>query len=460
MPDLTIIGGGLAGCEAAWQAAKLGSQVRLMEMRPAKSTGAHASGNLAELVCSNSLGSALVDRASGLLKEELRRLGSLLLACAAETALPAGGALAVDREAFSRLVTLRIQSHPRIAVVREEASRIPDQPVIIASGPLTSPGLAEAIHDFAGREHLYFFDAISPIVRGDTIDMEIAFRASRYGKGEQAEGDYINCPLNKEEYAHFVNELASAERIPLRSFEQPINEGVRAGAAGFFEGCLPIEVLASRGMDALAFGPMRPVGIKDPRTNRWPYAVVQLRQDNLAGTLYNLVGFQTNLTYPEQKRVLRLIPGLEHADFVRYGQMHRNTFIASPQILLATLQSRKREDLFFAGQITGVEGYMGNIATGLLAGLNAARLPQGLPSLVLPTETMTGALLNYITQARLEDFQPMKANFGILPALEVPAKAKKERAMQYARRALESLERWAASHHFALEPASTPLETQ
>jgi methylenetetrahydrofolate--tRNA-(uracil-5-)-methyltransferase len=457
MAEIIIIGGGLAGSEAAWQAAERGIEVKLYEMRPVKETGAHVSGDLAELVCSNSLGSLLVDRASGLLKEEIRRLGSLLLDCAEETALPAGGALAVDREAFSRRVTERIQTHPRIEIIREEMTHIPAQPAILASGPLTSPGLTQAIQEITGHEHLFFYDALAPIVQVETIDRTIAFRASRYGQGEQQEGDYINCPLNKDEYAAFVDALVKAERIPLRWFEQPINQGVTAGAGDFFEGCLPIEVMAARGANSLAFGPMRPVGLKDPRTNRWPHAVVQLRQDNMAGSLYNLVGFQTNLTYAEQKRVLRMVPGLEKAEFVRFGQMHRNTFIASPLVLKPTLQMRQRGDLFFAGQITGVEGYMGNIATGLLAGLNAARLINGQVPLTLPEETVLGALMKYITHSPLKDFQPMKANFGILPRIPTPAKPKRERAMQYVTRALDCLETWAAVNHLELKPKQ-PVE--
>lgn len=447
---LVIIGGGLAGSEAAWQAAERGIPVKLFEMRPAKETGAHVSGELAELVCSNSLGSNLVDRASGLLKEELRQMGSLLLDCAAETAIPAGGALAVDREAFSRRVTEHILAHPNIQVIREEARSIPDQTTVIASGPLTSPDLTRAIQDLTGRDHLFFYDAIAPIVRSDSINMEVAFRASRYGSGTRDEGDYINCPFNKEEYERFHAALGVAERIPLRWFEEDINHGVNAGAKGFFEGCLPVEVLAIRGLDALAYGPMRPVGLRDPRTGRWPHAVVQLRQDNLAGTLYNLVGFQTNLTYPEQRRVFRLIPGLEEAEFVRYGQMHRNTFIASPSVLRETLQTHQRSNLFFAGQITGVEGYMGNIATGLLAGINVARFLQGLDPLSLPVTTMLGALLAYVTQADPQDFQPMKANFGILPPLPAPGKNKRERAGQYVRRALTDLKAWAEEVRYPL----------
>ena len=444
---LIIIGGGLAGSEAAWQAAQMGIHVKLYEMRPEIPTGAHQSADLAELVCSNSLGSNLPDRASGVLKNELRRLGSMLLDCANATALPAGSALAVDRDLFARNVTERIQNHPMIEVIREEVKSIPYTPTIVASGPLTSPALSQALAELNGEEHLYFFDAIAPIVNYDSIDMEIAFRASRYGKGEQDEGDYINCPFNNEEYESFVDALLQAERIELRSFETAIHKGVNAGMHNFFEGCLPVEIIAERGRDSLAFGPMRPVGLTDPRTGRRPYAVVQLRQDNLAGNLFNLVGFQTNLKFPEQRRVLRMIPGLENAEFVRYGQMHRNTFLASPKLLRPTLQHNNREDLFFAGQITGVEGYMGNIATGLLAGVNAARLLKGLPLLQLPPSTMLGALCNYVTHADMADFQPMKANFGILPPLELKAKkmGKRERGQAYAERAMNDLEIYLSS---------------
>jgi len=438
MTDLLVIGGGLAGSEAAYQAAQRGLRVRLFEMRPSLQTGAHQTHDLAELVCSNSLGSNLPDRASGVLKNEMRILGSMLLECAESASLPAGGALAVDRQLFARLVTERIESHPNIEIVREEVKEIPTAPAIIASGPLTSPALSRSITALSSEEHLFFFDAISPIVDADTINMEVAFRASRYGTGEQDEGDYINCPLNREEYYAFVEALLNAERIELRSFEEAIRSGVKAGH--FFEGCLPVEIIAERGIDSLAFGPMRPVGLRDPRTGRRPYAVVQLRQDNLAGSLYNLVGFQTNLKFPEQKRVLRLIPGLENAEFIRYGQMHRNTFIASPKLLRPTLQHIERDDLFFAGQITGVEGYMGNIATGLLAGINAARVHHHEEPIVLPQTTMLGALCHYVTHADLKDFQPMKANFGILPALETTSKpGKRERASAHAERALADL---------------------
>jgi methylenetetrahydrofolate--tRNA-(uracil-5-)-methyltransferase len=457
MTHLTIIGGGLAGSEAAFQAARHGLRVKLYEMRPSIPTGAHLSADFAELVCSNSLGSNLPDRASGVLKNELRALNSMLLECAEATALPAGAALAVDREAFARMVTQKIESHPNIEIIRKEVKEIPDMPVIVASGPLTSESLSKSIAALSGEEHLFFFDAIAPIVRAESINMEIAFRASRYdkhsnpstadassappsGTSQEAEGDYINCPFTKEGYYEFVNALRAAERIELRSFEDAIRSGVKAGQ--FFEGCLPVEIIAERGEDSLAFGPMRPVGLRDPHTGKRPYAVVQLRQDNLAGSLYNLVGFQTNLKFPEQKRVLRMIPGLENAEFERYGQMHRNTFIASPKLLRPTLQHITRDDLFFAGQITGVEGYMGNIATGLLAGVNAARLLNGEALLVLPRETMLGALCHYVTHADLKDFQPMKANFGILPPLELESGkkiGKRERGQAYADRAEKTL---------------------
>jgi methylenetetrahydrofolate--tRNA-(uracil-5-)-methyltransferase len=438
MTDLIVIGGGLAGSEAAYQAAEHGLKVHLYEMRPSLQTGAHQTQDLAELVCSNSLGSNLPDRASGLLKSEARMLGSMLIECAESAALPAGGALAVDRELFARLVTERIESHPGIEIIREEVQEIPQSLCIVASGPLTSPALSKSIAALSEEDHLFFFDAIAPVIHAESINMEIAFRASRYGTGEQDEGDYINCPLTKDEYYSFVEALLNAERIELRSFEEAIKTGVKAGH--FFEGCLPIEIIAERGLDSLAFGPMRPVGLRDPRTGKRPYAVVQLRQDNLAGSLYNLVGFQTNLRYPEQKRVLRLIPGLESAEFLRYGQMHRNTFIASPRLLRPTLQHIGRDDLFFAGQITGVEGYMGNIATGLLAGINAARMYRNEEPIILPQTTMLGVLCHYITHSDLKDFQPMKANFGILPPLEGATKTgKRERGKMYAERALADL---------------------
>jgi methylenetetrahydrofolate--tRNA-(uracil-5-)-methyltransferase len=443
MADLIVVGGGLAGSEAAWQAAERSLAVDLYEMRPGLSTGAHITPWLAELVCSNSLGSMQADRAPGVLKAELLRLGSLLIRIAEECALPAGGSLAVDREVFARRVTGAIESHPRIRLVREEIRAIPDQPAVIASGPLTSAALAASIQQLTGDDHLYFYDAIAPIVEVSSVNFEIAFRASRYGRSQQAEGDYINCPMDQAEYEHFVAALLAAERIQLKDFERELEHGVTAGADEYFEGCLPVEVLARRGVQALAYGPLRPVGLTDPRTGRRPYAVVQLRQDNVAGTLYNLVGFQTNLTFSEQKRVLRMIPGLEQAEFVRYGQMHRNTFIYSPGHLQATLEFKARPGLFFAGQITGAEGYAGNIATGLLAGINAARRLHGAAPAALPPETMLGALCAYITQASRADFQPMKANFGLLPPLASEKRlGKKVRYQQYATRAGQALEDW------------------
>lgn len=443
-PDLTVIGGGLAGCEAAWQAAQRGLKVHLYEMRPIVTTGAHTGPYLAELVCSNSLGSNLPYRAPGILKQELRRLGSLLLRCADETALPAGGALAVDREDFASHVTRLIEGHPNIEVVRLEIPYIPDTPTIIASGPLTSPNLSKSIQALTGRDHLYFFDAISPIITCDSINMEVAYRASRYDRGQQEEGDYINCPLTKDEYISFVDDLRNAEYIKIRGFESDMLNGVKAGYANFFEGCLPIEILAQRGRDALAFGPLRPVGLINPHTRRRPYAVVQLRQDNLANTLYNMVGFQTNLKFPEQQRVFSKIPGLEKADFIRYGQMHRNTFIYSPGLLKPTLQFNNRDNLFFAGQIIGVEGYVGNTATGFVAGLNASRLLRGYTPIIFPRTTMIGAVIHYVTHASAADFQPMKANFGIMPELVNPQersiRGKQQRGEMYAIRSLHDLE--------------------
>jgi methylenetetrahydrofolate--tRNA-(uracil-5-)-methyltransferase len=451
MADLIVIGGGLAGSEAAWQAAERGLTVDLYEMRPNLSTGAHRSADLAELVCSNSLGTQSLERAGGLLKEEARRMGSLLLECATVAALPAGGALAVDREVFARLVTERIAAHPRIRILREEARQIPTGPAVIASGPLTSPALSQALKQWTGDEHLYFYDAIAPVVMAETIDMDKAFVASRWGQGDQEQGDYINCPMRREEYYAFVEALLAAERIELHDFERDLELGVRAGPQAFFEGCLPIEIIAQRGVDSLAFGPMRPVGLRDPRTGVGSYAVLQLRQDNLAATLYNIVGFQTNLKFPDQRRVFRMIPGLERAEFARYGQMHRNTFIFSPAHLRPTLQDRRRDDLFFAGQVTGIEGYMGNIASGLLAGRNASRLLRGLPPSAPPPTTMLGALCAYITQATAADFQPMKANFGVLPSLfEQFPRERKKRFQAYASRALVDFDAWLAA-----EPEST-----
>lgn len=439
LKEITIIGGGLAGSEAAWQAANAGFKVKLFEMRPEKTTGAHQTGDLAELICSNSLGSNLPDRAAGLLKAELRSLGSMIMTCADETALPAGGALAVDRSQFSQRVTQKILEHPNIELVKQEVTEIPGSPTVIATGPLTSPALSDKLLQLTGTELLYFFDAIAPIVALDSINMEIAFRASRYDWENLEGGDYLNCPLSKEQYTQFIHELITAERIPLASFDLPVEKGTQAGRGRFFEGCLPVEILARRDVKALAYGPMRPVGLRDPHTGKRPYAVVQLRQDNLKNTLYNMVGFQTNLTFPEQKRVFQMIPGLENAEFIRFGQMHRNTFMYSPELLNATLQFKNRPDLFFAGQIVGIEGYIGNVASGLLAGINISRYLNNQPLLEFPQETMIGALHHYITHASPADFQPMKANYGILPPLDNPPRGKKERGMAYTNRSLTVL---------------------
>lgn len=431
--NLIVIGGGLAGSEAAWQAAKAGINVELFEMRPKRQTPAHATDRLAELVCSNSLGSYLIDRAPGLLKAELRGLGSLILACADEAAVPAGTSLAVDRDVFAALVTEKISSNPNIQLCRQEVTTIPDQPVIIATGPLTSASLTGQLQQLSGHEHLYFYDAVSPIVHAESINMNIAFRQSRYDHGEEQQGDYINCPLNEEEYNRFYEALSDAKTISLKQFEKEDPH--------FFEGCMPVETLAIRGRQALAFGPMRPVGLVNPQNGRRPFAVVQLRQDNVAGTLYNMVGFQTNLTWAEQRKVLRLIPGLEDAEFLRYGMLHRNTYINSPRLLHPTMQFRGRADLFFAGQITGVEGYVGNAGTGLLAGVNAARLLKGQPPAILPTNSMLGALCHYVTHASSKDFQPMKANYGLFqpPANKM---SKRDRYAWYSERALNSLRRF------------------
>jgi methylenetetrahydrofolate--tRNA-(uracil-5-)-methyltransferase len=432
MGHLDVVGGGLAGTEAAWQAAQRGIHVTLWEMRPQQTTPAHVTDKLAELVCSNSLGSDLPDRAGGLLKAELRRLGSLILECAERTRVAAGGALAVGRHEFASLVTARIESHPHITVHREEVTSIPHGAAIIASGPLTSPRLAESLATLFGQEYLYFYDALAPIVTRESIAMDKAFMASRYGQGDEQDGDYINCPLTKDEYYRFVEALVAARRIELRTFE--------AEDPLFFEGCLPVEVLAGRGADALAFGPLRPVGIVDPHTGRRPYAVVQLRQDDGAGTLFNMVGFQTNLTWPEQRRVFSLIPGLERAEFVRLGQMHRNTFLNSPELLLETMQYRRRQDLFLAGQITGIEGYIGNVASGLLAGVNAARLIKGRALWTLPHTTMLGALVRYVCNTSPKHFQPMKANFGIIPPIAPPVRDKRRRYQLYVQRALGDID--------------------
>jgi len=435
--ELIVIGGGLAGSEAAWQAAQRGVGVTLYEMRPGRPTPAHQTDRLAELVCSNSFGARSQDHAMGLLKEEMRRLGSLIVACAEATALPAGEALAVDRERFSQAVTGRILDHPNIQLRREEITRLPEGPAVVASGPLTSDALAAELARLAGQDNLYFFDAMAPIVEAGSLNMEVAFRASRYGHGQQFDGDYINCPMSEEEYGRFVDALLAAPVIPLRDFE--------ASDRRFFEACLPVEVLARRDRAALSFGPLRPVGLTDPRTGRRPHAVVQLRQDNRAATLYNMVGFQTNLRWSAQKEVFRLIPGLERAEFVRFGQMHRNTFVCSPLLLDATLRVRAQPDgsspaSWLAGQLTGTEGYIGSAMSGLVAGLNAARFLHNRPPLAFPPTTMIGALLQYVSAADPHGFQPMKAAFGLLPPLERQVSGRRDRHLAYARRALADLE--------------------
>ncbi|WP_378957117.1 FADH(2)-oxidizing methylenetetrahydrofolate--tRNA-(uracil(54)-C(5))-methyltransferase TrmFO [Pelosinus sp. sgz500959] len=428
MSKVTIIGAGLAGSEAAWQVAEAGFDVELYEMRPHTMPPAHHTDQFAELVCSNSLRGAAVENAVGLLKEEMRRLNSLIIKAADATKVPAGGALAVDREAFSKYVTDTLKKHPRVKIVNQEVKEIPENaPLIIASGPLTSPNLSEAIGQMTGRQYLYFYDAAAPIIVGESLDMEKVYRASRYGKGDD---DYLNCPMSKEEYTTFWNELTSAETVPVKNFEKPI----------FFEGCMPVEEMASRGIDTLRFGPLKPVGLEHPITGARPYAVIQLRQDNFAGTLYNIVGFQTHLKWPEQERVFRLIPGLEKAEFVRLGVMHRNTFINSPQLLRSTLQMTDKPNVFFAGQITGVEGYVESAASGLVAGINASRLLAERELVVFPRETAHGALCQYITNTDAKHFQPMNINFGLLPPLEERIKDKKVKNGLIAERALLALE--------------------
>lgn len=452
MKELIVVGGGLAGCEAAYQAAIRGINVKLYEMRPTKMTPAHTSGNLAEIICSNSLGSLLSDRASGLLINELKKLGSVLLQFAEETAVPAGGSLAVDREKFSLMVTRQFQNLPGIQIIREELPEIPLVPAVIASGPLTSPLLSESIQKFTGLDQFYFYDAIAPIVNQESIDMTIAFRASRFGATKGQTDDYINCPLTKDEFTLFVEALVSAERIPLHPMENTIQTAANTGESSFFEGCLPVEVIASRGPQSLTFGPMRPIGLLDPRSDQRPYAVLQLRQDNLAASLYNMVGFQTNLKFSEQKRVFRMIPGLQNAEFIRFGQMHRNSFIASPAVLQTTLQTHNRSDLFFAGQITGVEGYLGNIGTGLLAGINAANFLNGKAQVSLPSSTMLGALCMYITHCLLKDFQPMKANFGLLPELDRQFRTRLERTALHVQNARQAMDMFLSENEGAFNP--------
>ena len=416
--EVTVIGAGLAGSEAALQLAKRGIKVKLYEMRPNKDTGAHKTDKCAEFVCSNSLGSYDVTNASGLLKKEMELLGGELIKMAYEAQIPAGNALAIDREAFSEKVTQKISQNPNITLIRDEIREIPDTPTIIASGPLTSETLSESIKKFTQNEHLFFFDAIAPIIEAESINFDIAFWQNRYDKGEAA---YINCPMNKEQYEKFYEILINAPRIELKEFEKN---------AKFFESCLPVEVLASRGIDTLRFGPMKPIGLIDPRTEVENYAVVQLRQDNSAKTLFNLVGFQTNLKWGSQKELIHSIPGLENANIVRYGVMHRNTFINSPKVLNPSLQTRERKDLFFAGQLTGTEGYTESIASGLLAGINMANYIEGKGLLTLPKTTMLGALTQYITDPLHDKFQPINSNWGIVEKIEMPKKERKNKKLK------------------------------
>jgi methylenetetrahydrofolate--tRNA-(uracil-5-)-methyltransferase len=445
-----IVGGGLAGCEAAWQAASSGVRVVLHEMRPVRATAVHKTDQLAELVCSNSLRSDKLDNAVGLLKEEMRRLGSLVMRTADANRVPAGAALAVDRERFSRAITDAVEAHPLIAVTREEVSRIPDDPsmypLVIATGPLTSEGLSADIASIVGGDHLYFYDAISPIVLAETIDMEKVFRASRWERGETDEGDYLNCPLTKEEYERFHAAVISAESATVHDFDKE----------KFFEGCLPIEVMAHRGRDTLRFGPMKPVGLVDPRTGRTPYAAVQLRQDTLAGDHFSLVGFQTQLKWGEQARVLKLVPGLENAEFVRFGMVHRNTYINGPTVLRETWQTKFRDDLFFAGQISGVEGYVESAASGLIAGRNAAALVRGEEPRVPPRTTAIGALAYYVSHAESRNYQPTNITFGIMespPAREGKRLGRVDRKLATAQRALDDLDRWNSSAAFSTTSA-------
>ena len=429
---INVIGAGLAGCEAAMQIANRGIEVRLYEMKPKKKTPAHKSDLFGELVCSNSLKAMRVESAAGLLKEEMRRLDSFLMKCADKCAVPAGGALAVDREIFARLVTEGIHNHPNITVIGDEVTSIPtDAVTVIATGPLTSDALASQIEKMFG-DSLSFFDAAAPIVTAESVDMDYAFCASRYDRG--GEDDYINCPMNKEEYEIFYEALVNAERAPLHDFDV-MNPKV-------YEGCMPVEVLAQRGEGALRFGPMKPVGLVNPRTGHRPWAVLQLRKENTAGSMYNLVGFQTNLKFPEQKRVFSLIPALHKAEFTRYGVMHRNTFLCSPKILDSDFSVKENKKLFFAGQITGVEGYMESAASGIIAGINAANIVLGKKTVVLPDTSMIGALSRYISNPEVKKFQPMGANFGVLPDLENRPRDKKERGKAYAERALKDLDNY------------------
>lgn len=429
MKKVIIVGAGMAGSEAAWQVAQRGIKVDLYEMRPEKSTPAHKTEKFAELVCSNSLRGAGLENAVGLLKEEMRQLNSIIMESANINRVPAGGALAVDREGFSQYITDKVKNHPNVTVINKEIETIPqedDAITIIASGPLTSEVLAKSIGELTGQDYFYFYDAAAPLISKESIDMSKAYRASRYGKGT---ADYINCPMDKEEYEKFWQELTTAELAPIKEFEK----------AKFFEGCMPVEEMARRGIDTLLYGPLKPVGLEDPKTGKRPYAVVQLRQDNAADSLYNIVGFQTHLKWPEQKRVFGLIPGLENAEFVRYGVMHRNTFINSPELLRPTLQYKDRDDLLFAGQMTGVEGYIESAASGLVAGVNAAYLAKGENPVIFPEQTAHGSMCKYITSAVAKHFQPMNANFGLMPPLEERIRDKKLKKQKIAERALEFL---------------------
>lgn len=431
---VTIVGGGLAGCEAAWQLARRGVGVDLHEMRPVRQTPVHQSGDLAELVCSNSLRGNALDQAAGLLKEEMRRSGSLVMRIASEVQVPAGSALAVDRGEFARRMTEEIQSRPEVRVHRQEVSRIPDDPVtILATGPLTSDSLAEDVATFVGQSHLYFYDAVSPVVEADSIDTDVAFRQSRYGKGGD---DYLNCPMSEEEYARFYQALSAAETTSGHDFEKGL----------YFEGCLPVEVIGARGPDTLRFGPMKPVGLQDPRTGQRPHAVVQLRQDNLAASHYSLVGFQTHLKWGEQKRVFRLIPGLEDATFVRYGMIHRNTYVNAPLVLEPTFETRTRQGLFFAGQMSGVEGYVESAASGILAGTGAFERLHGRAPVAFPEDTALGALGRYIAMSASDNYQPTNIAFGLLPELPKRIRDKSRRRLALAHRALASLEEFQARH--------------
>jgi methylenetetrahydrofolate--tRNA-(uracil-5-)-methyltransferase len=429
--SIQVIGAGLAGCEAAWKIAQAGYPVELYEMKPIRFSPAHRSENFAELVCSNSLKAERLESAAGLLKEEMRRLGSLTLLCADSCRVPAGGALAVDRTAFSEAVTKKIISHPLIHIHREEVTNIPSDGItVIATGPLTSDAFAEKIFRLCGGS-LSFFDAAAPIVTTESLNMDRIFAASRYGRGE--ENAYLNCPMNKEEYETFYSELIAAQRAPVHEFD--------AADPKVYEGCMPIEIMARRGPDTLRFGPMKPVGLRDPKTGHRPWAVLQLRRENAEGTMYNLVGFQTNLKFPEQKRVFGLIPGLEHAEYMRYGVMHRNTFLNSPKVLTSGFAFRENPNLFFSGQITGVEGYMESAASGIMAGVNAVRRMRGIEPLTLPATTMIGALSRYVESGGAGDFQPMGANFGIIPPLAERIRDKRERYAALAARALKDLDR-------------------